>query len=99
MPPRMPMQTIDEAIRSSTEFVCERWGQGEGAIEFYAPVTRLDGMTWVHPTWAREAAPEAIRRRATRIWLVSGSLWNPRGYALVYGRGLERPAEGEPAAA
>lgn len=77
-------RTLDQWIGASTEFVCERWGEGEACVEFYAPVTRLDGMTWIHPAWAREYEWPDICRRATRIWLVSGSLWNPRDFRLIH---------------
>ncbi len=77
---------LDERIAESTEFVCERWGKGEASVEFYAPVTRMDGMTWLHPTWAKEWRWEDLQCRATRVWRVSGSLWNPREFVLVWER-------------
>jgi hypothetical protein len=75
---------MDRAIAESTEFVCEKWGVGNASVSWYAPVTRADGVTWVHPTWAREASWEEITKRATRIWKVTGSLWNPSGFRLVW---------------
>jgi len=79
------MKTLDELIAASTEFVCERWGTGEASVLFYAPLTRTGGMTWIHPGWAREYEWGEIRRRATRIWAVSGSLWNPGDFSLIHG--------------
>jgi len=75
-----------EAIAESTEFVCERWGKGEEWIAFYAPVTRLNGALWIHPTWMREYRWEDLVRRATRVWLISGSFWNPGGFRLIHRR-------------
>ncbi|MEI6351912.1 MAG: hypothetical protein WCP06_12500 [Verrucomicrobiota bacterium] len=77
---------LDQLIEASTEFVCEQWGQGEAALTLYAPVTRIDGTTWVHPAWAREATLTEMKKRATRIWKVRGSLWNPQEYVLVWAR-------------
>ncbi len=78
----------DALIATSTEFVCERWSHGEGAIYFYAPVTRdPEGRTWLHPTCARVYQWEVIRARATRIWRVNGSFWNPHGFTLIHDRG------------
>ena len=51
---------------------------------FYAPLTRIDGVTWIHPAWAREFTWEAVTQRAARIWQVSGSLWNPVGFRLIW---------------
>ena len=81
--------TLDNLIASSTEFVCETWGQGEASVAFYAPITRDNGVTWLHPTWAREATWVDIRERATRIWRVRGSLWNPRGFVLMWSSDCE----------
>ena len=80
-------KTLDRMIAESTEFVCERWGQGEAFVEFYAPLTRgTDGITWIHPAWARDYPWEEITARATCIWRVSGSLWNPGTLTLVFCR-------------
>lgn len=76
------MKTIDRLIAESTEFVCEKWVTS--GLCWYAPVTRWNGMTWVHPTWAKEVSWEEITRRATRIWEVHGSLWNPSGCRIVW---------------
>jgi len=78
------MKTLDETIRESREFVCEFWGQGEAGVALYAPLTRIDGVTWVHPAWAREFTWKAITQRAARIWQVSGSLWNPGSFRLIW---------------
>ncbi len=78
-------KTLDRMIAESTEFVCEHWGQGEASIELYAPVTRgIDGTTWIHPAWGRDYPWKEIVARATRIWRVSGSLWNPGTFTLIY---------------
>jgi hypothetical protein len=91
------MKTLDDIIRESREFVCEFWGKGEAGVTFYAPVTRIDGVTWIHPAWAREFTWEAVTQRAARIWQVSGSLWNPVGFRLIW-RGEPLPiAPGSPA--
>ena len=90
------MKTMDQLIRESREFVCESWGKGEANVVFYAPVTRFDGRTWIHPAWAREAVWSDITLRADRIWRVSGSLWNPLGFRLIW-RGLAFSAEIPPA--
>jgi hypothetical protein len=76
------MKTLDRIIAESREFVCECWGKG--GVIFYAPVTRIDGVTWIHPAWAREFTWEAITLRSARIWQVSGSLWNPAGFRLIW---------------
>jgi hypothetical protein len=78
------MKTLDQIIRESREFVCESWGKGDANVLFYAPVTRFDGRTWIHPTWAREATWWDMTQRADRIWRVSGSLWNPGEFRLVW---------------
>jgi len=78
------MKTMDCIIRESREFVCERWGQGEASVAFYAPVTRIDGITWIHPAWAKEATWGEITARAARIWRVSGSLWHPVAFRLIW---------------
>lgn len=92
------MKTLDAIIRESREFVCESWGIGDAKVFFYAPVTRFGGRTWIHPAWAREAAWPEITLRADRIWQVSGSLWNPGGFRLVW-RGPGLPVRGEAEAA
>jgi|GEM_PF-1769447 len=84
------MSTLDHLIRESREFVCEHWGAGEASVAFYAPLTRIDGVTWIHPAWAREYTWEEITGRATRIWRVSGSLWNPLAFRLIW-RGAPSP--------
>ena len=76
--------TLDHTIAASTEYVCECWGHGDAAVIFYAPLTRENGMVWIHPTWAREFAWSEIKGRATRIWRVNGSLWNPRDFQLIW---------------
>ena len=81
---RMRMKTIDYIIQESREFVCEQWGKGEASVVFYAPVTRMYGITWIHPTWARECTWGEITARAARIWRVSGSLWNPVAFRLIW---------------
>lgn len=78
------MKTLDAYIRESREFVCEEWGKGEAVVAFYAPVTHVDGVTWIHPAWARESTWSAITARADRIWRVSGSFWNPSGFRLIW---------------
>jgi len=85
------MKTLDRLIQESREFVCEQWGQGEASVAFYAPVTRMDGITWIHPAWAKESTWRDITLRADRIWRVSGSFWNPVGFRLIW--------RGEPALA
>ena len=79
--------SLDQLIETSTEFVCEQWGQAEGTLTLFAPVTRIDGITWIHPAWARESTWAEMQQRATRIWCVRGSLWNPREYVLIWERG------------
>ena len=79
------MASRAQEIAASTEFACEVWGQGEASVAFYAPITREPGRLWIHPTSAREYRWEAICRRATRIWRVRGSLWNPREFVLIWG--------------
>lgn len=79
----------DHEITASTEFVCELWGRGEATVAFYAPVTRHGGFIWIHPTSARNASWEEMKRRATRIWQVHGSLWNPRDFTLIHTRETE----------
>jgi len=81
------MKTMDVIIRESREFVCEHWGQGEASVVFYAPLTRIDGITWIHPAWAKEYTWAEITLRADRVWRVAGSLWNPIGFRLIW-RGL-----------
>lgn len=93
--PEAPLQMSslrDREIAGSTEFVCEWWGRGEGVIAFYAPVTREKGAVWIHPTWARSTSWEEMTRRATRIWGIRGSLWNPRDFTLLYARETEPAA-------
>lgn len=82
------MKTLDLIIRESREFVCETWGKGEASVVFYAPLTRIDGITWIHPAWAREYTWKEITFRAARIWQISGSLWNPGTFRLIW-RGEE----------
>ena len=82
------MKTSHSMIAESREFVCEEWGKGEETGRFYAPVTRVDGITWIHPAWARESTWGAITARAARIWRVSGSFWNPGGFRLIWRGGL-----------
>ena len=86
------IETRDRSIMASTEFVSESWGQGDATVVFYAPLTRENGMIWLHPAWAREYPWEEITRRATRIWKVTGSLWNPREFVLIWG--MERRSHG-----
>jgi len=78
------MKTLDLIIRESREFVCEHWGPRNAGVTFYAPLTRVDGLTWIHPTWAKEYRWDEITAKATRIWRVSGSLWNPVGFSLIW---------------
>lgn len=78
------MHTTDGEISASREYVCEQWGSGEAVVELYAPVTRQGRRTWVHPTWARQMTLEQAKRCADRIWQVTGSLWNPTAFRLVY---------------
>jgi len=81
------MSTLDKSIAASTEFACECWGHGDATVSFYAPITRENGMIWMHPTCAREFKWAEIQGRATAIWRVSGSLWNPRGFELIWSNG------------
>jgi hypothetical protein len=79
--------TLGQAATTTTEFVCERWGQGEAYVDLYAPLTRGDdGTIWIHPTGAKDYQWEVIVSRATRIWRVSGSFWNPGTLTLIYCR-------------
>jgi hypothetical protein len=78
------MKTVDELVQASTEFVCETWGAGEASITFYAPVTRWDGGVWIHAAWARDLPWCEVKTRATRIWSVRGSLWNPLAFKLIW---------------
>lgn len=78
------MKTLDQLIRDSREFVCEQWGPNGASVAFYAPLTRLDGITWIHPAWAKEYPWMEITARATRIWRISGSLWNPGHFRLIW---------------
>jgi len=78
---------MDGEIAASREYVCEQWGSGEATVEFFAPVTRQNGRIWVHPTWAKQMTLEEAMRCADRIWRVTGSLWNPAAFQLVYQAG------------
>ena len=84
------MSTLDRLIPASTEFICECWGQGDATVTFYAPITRVDGAVWMHPTWAREYPWAEICAKASRIWRVSGSLWNPGNFVLIWNKGPDR---------
>lgn len=90
------MKTMDRIIQESREFVCEHWGQGEASVVFYAPLTRIEGITWIHPAWAKEYAWDEITRRAARIWRVSGSLWNPVAFRLIWRGEPNFLSQGEP---
>ena len=78
------MKTLDIIILESREFVCEYWGQGEASVAFYAPLTRIDGITWIHPAWSKEYTWSEITSRADRVWRISGSFWNPVGFRLIW---------------
>lgn len=75
---------LDRMVAQSREFVCQRWGDHDAYVELYAPVTRWNGAFWIHATWARECPAAEIRARATRIWAISGSFWNPGVFRLLY---------------
>ncbi|HWL54716.1 MAG TPA: hypothetical protein VNQ90_19905 [Chthoniobacteraceae bacterium] len=79
-----PTPRWEELVAASTQFVCSRWGEEEAGVEFFAPVTCADGVFWIHPAWAREYRWPEIRRRATAIWRISGSFWNPGTFRLVH---------------
>ena len=84
----------EEIVSASTQFVCCRWGEEEAGVEFFAPVTRINGVFWIHPAWAREYPWPEIRQRASAIWRISGSFWNPGAFRLVHrgpGREEKRP--------
>jgi hypothetical protein len=87
------MKTFPNIIIETREFVCEEWGKDEETVTFYAPLTRVDGVVWIHPAWAREAPWAAITARADRIWRVSGSFWNPIGFRLIWNAPCLRPKE------
>jgi len=91
------MKTMDRIIQESREFVCEHWGQGEASVVFYAPLTRIDGITWIHPAWAKEYTWREITLRSARIWRVSGSLWNPVAFRLIWRGEPNFLSESEPA--
>ncbi len=84
IPTRTRMKTLDIIIRESREFVCEHWGQGEAGVAFYAPLTRIDGITWIHPAWSKEYTWPEITQRADRVWRISGSFWNPVAFRLIW---------------
>jgi len=90
------MKTLDLIIQESREFVCVFWGKGEAGVVFYAPLTRIDGVTWIHPAWSKEFTWEGITQRAARIWQVSGSFWNPVGFRLIWQGEPLFTAPGEP---
>ncbi len=73
-------------------------GQGDASVVFYAPVTRIDGITWIHPAWAKEYTWAEITLRAARIWRISGSLWNPVAFRLIWRGEPNFFAENEPPA-
>jgi len=87
------VKTLDRLIIESTEFVCEEWDADQGGLQWYAPVTRMGDVVWVSPTWAKESTRVEMTRRATRIWQVNGSLWNPKGFRLVWEAPAPAPAE------
>ncbi|XHR29622.1 MAG: hypothetical protein ACFUZC_03500 [Chthoniobacteraceae bacterium] len=78
------MKTISRIVAESTEFVFEEIGYGPSAkILRFAPVTRIDGIVWVHPTYARESTLAQMKGRASLLWQIT-SLWNPGPWRLVY---------------
>ena len=79
------MKTFPELIAESTEFVCSEMGFGQEDYKIlrFAPVTRLDGMVWIHATHAREATLDEMRRRASIIWKVV-DFWNPGEWRLIH---------------
>jgi hypothetical protein len=89
------LKTLPQLIAESREFVRQTWGQEEACLHFYAPLTRMDGLTWVHPAWAREASWRDITRRAERIWSLSGSFWIPGLFRLIWHAPWALVPEGE----
>lgn len=79
------MKTIPQLISESTEFVCAELGIGKDEYKIlrFAPVTRFDGKVWIHPTWAKEATLDDMRRRASVIWKVV-DFWNPGEWRLIH---------------
>lgn len=76
-----------EAALRSTEFLCETWGSGEFSIRRYAPLVREpNGRRWVCPMLARDWSWAEVTDRATRIWAIQGSFWNPQAPRLIYQR-------------
>ncbi len=85
------MSSTQELASASTEFVCETWGAGEASVTFYAPVTRCGGAVWIHAASARDLPWCEVERKATRVWQVSGSLWNPLAFRLIWS--AEKPPD------
>jgi hypothetical protein len=86
------MKTINKIISESTDYVFEELGRGgKATILRFAPVTQLDGVVWIHPTYAKEATLDEMKRHASHIWRVT-SLWNPGQPKLVYTDRLRRAA-------
>ena len=82
------MKTFHESVMDSTEFAAMRLGNGDKSVTFFAPITRIEGVTWIHPTYQREFTWDEAKKIASRIWIVSGSLWNPVAFRLVYSTDL-----------
>lgn len=79
------MKTFPEIIAESTEFVCAEMGFGteDKKILRFAPVTRVDGKVWIHPTYAKESTLDEMRKCASIIWKVV-DFWNPGEFRLIH---------------
>jgi len=70
---------------NSQEFALFRWhGKDDGFVEFFAPITRDNGITWIHISRAFDSTFESMKSQATRIYEVTGSLVSPKSFKLIY---------------
>ncbi|HWL51729.1 MAG TPA: hypothetical protein VNQ90_04800 [Chthoniobacteraceae bacterium] len=70
---------------NSREFaVCRWYGKDDGYIEFFAPITRDQGVTWIHVSRAFDSTLESMKSQAARIYEVTGSLVSPKSFKLIY---------------
>ncbi len=79
-------RTIDEIIETATDYAAQEIFKDGDSITLYAPITVIDGVTWIHPTHAKDLPFEEVSRRAVRIWKIRGSFWNIAGLRLIWSR-------------